>query len=170
MDEDEEPGPIVIDNGSYSLKAGVGGVDYPSVICTPVVGTPKYKGIIESGYCRQMNDGVLPSDVINIITKYHLKDLYCGNETDTNSFMLHIKHLIEHGVITSWDNMELLWRHVFKQLRVLPEEHCILLTEQPFNKNKNKQNMTEMIFESFNAPSMQTINAQVSALFAMGRT
>eukprot|EP01083_Nonionella_stella_P080456 221129_1 len=175
MDEDEELSPIVIDNGSYSLKAGFGGADAPSVICKPVVGTPKYKGIIECGYCRQMNDGnldstVMPSDVINIITKYHLKDLYCGNETKTNSFMLHIIHSIEHGVITSWDNIELLWRHVFKQLRVQPEEHCILLTEQPFNEKKNKQKMAEIVFESFNAPSMQTINAQVSALFAMGRT
>jgi actin-related protein len=40
---------------------------------------------------------------------------------------------MEHGIIQDWDDMELLWGHIFEQLKVTPQEHPILLTEAPLN-------------------------------------
>ena len=32
--------------------------------------------------------------------------------------MLKLNYPIEHGVITDWDDMEALWRHIFDELKV----------------------------------------------------
>ena len=61
---------------------------------------------------------------------------------------------IEHGVITNWDDMELLWRHIFDELKVSPKEHPILLTEPPLNPYSNRLKMADIFFEKFGAPKM----------------
>ena len=45
-----------------------------------------------------------------------------------------MKHPIQRGVITEWNEMEEIWNHTFaKGLRVDPSEYSVLLTEPPSN-------------------------------------
>ena len=71
--------------------------------------------------------------------------------------------LVEHGVITNWNDMEKIWHHVlYNELRVTPQEP-VSLTQAPLNPKGYQKRMTRVMFETL---YMQT----VMCLYASGRT
>eukprot|EP01084_Bolivina_argentea_P286430 491326_1 len=171
--EEDNTSTIVFDNGSGFFKAGIAGDDEPKIVFDSIVCTPKYKGIIESGYCRNISNNSVPSDIAHIIYNYHLKDMYIGREIQTSKIhksILNINYPIQKGLITSWNDIEAIWRYSLQQLNVQPEERSIVLTEPPFNPKSNREKTVEIMFESFNVPATHIYNQQTLALFATGRT
>merc|ERR1712132_10167 len=155
-DEEEKPA-VVVDNGSGMMKAGCSGEDAPKVTFSSVVGYPKQKTALAG------------TD----------KDYYIGEEAQQKRGILILKYPLEHGIVQNWDDMEKVWRHTFdNELRMVvvdeteEDEDCcgVLLTEAPMNPKENRERMTQIMFETFNARRFYVAIQAVLSLYASGRT
>ena len=96
---------------------------------------------------------------------------YVGYEFLTLKGTVNIYNPMQHGIVTSWDDMEAVWHHTFyNELRVDPAEHPVLLTEKPMNPKANREKTAQLMFERFKVQAMFTIIDAVLALYACGRT
>ena len=69
--------------------------------------------------------------------------------------MLGIAGPIEHGFVTNWNDMEKIQHHSFcDELRVTPEGHSVIPTEDILNPESNLECMTQTTFVTFNVPAM----------------
>ncbi|XP_072897515.1 actin-1-like isoform X2 [Hemitrygon akajei] len=146
----EEVSAIVIDNGSGLIKSGISGDKEPRSIFYNVIGKPRQKSlIIGAGQ----------------------KDFYIGEEAQAKRGVLSIKYPVEHGIVTSWDDMDKIWRYMYdNDLKIKPNERPALVTEAPLNPLGNRERMCQILFEGFEVPAMYVAVQAVLALYASGRT
>jgi len=141
--------PVVIDNGSGILKAGLAGVDHPKVLFPSYVGRPKHTRVMAGAV-----EG----------------DYFIGKKAEELRGLLKIHYPIEHGIVNDWMDMENIWNYTYSELRCPADEHPVLLTEAPLNPRKNREKAAEIFFETFNVPALFISVQAVLSLYASGRT
>ena len=94
--------PIVIDNGSGSIRAGFAGDDTPKCIFPSIVGRLKQPRVMA---------GALEGD------------MFVGQQAQNLRGLMKINHPLEHGIVTDWEDMERIWQSCYTdELKVLSEE------------------------------------------------
>ncbi|CAH7685037.1 actin family [Phakopsora pachyrhizi] len=142
--------PIVIDNGSGTIKAGFAGQDHPKCFFSSYVGRPKH---------------------IRVMAGSIEGDIFIGRKAQELKGLLKINHPIEHGIVNDWDDMERIWNYIYQsELETASEEHPVLLTEAPLNPSHNRDQAAQIFFETFNVPALFTSVQAVLSLYASGRT
>jgi centractin len=94
--------PIVLDNGSGTIRAGFAGQDVPKCYFPSYVGRPKH--------VRTMA-GALEGDV------------FIGPQAQQYRGLFKINYPLEHGIVTDWDDMERIWQYVYtEELKTVSED------------------------------------------------
>ncbi|EMG49670.1 ARP6 Actin-like protein ARP6 [Candida maltosa Xu316] len=119
---------LVIDNGSYNIKAGFN------------------KG-----------DESTPIKITNAITKTKDGLIHIGNEyqTHTNNYSgIQFRRPFEQGNLTSWETEKPIWDYTLDNVSengklVDPSDIHLLLTEQPFQLPQLSTNTDQIVFEEY---------------------
>jgi centractin len=142
--------PVVIDNGSGTIRSGFAGDNQPRSYFPSFVGRPKHTKIMAGGL-----DG----------------DIFVGPRVSELRGLLKIRYPLEHGIVTDWDDMIRIWEYVYSDgLKTLSEDHPVLLTEPPLNPRGNREMAAQILFEQFNVPAIHLGIQAVLSLYASGRT
>uniref|UniRef100_A0A8D0H668 Actin-related protein T2 n=1 Tax=Sphenodon punctatus TaxID=8508 RepID=A0A8D0H668_SPHPU len=141
--------PVIFDNGSGLCKAGVSGEVGPRHIIASLVGRPKTKmTLLGAGQ----------------------KEYYVGEEAQHKRAVLSLKHPIERGIVTSWDDMEKIWKHIYDHnLGMKVYERPVLMSEPPLNPAENREKLTQLMFEKFKVPAFYLSVQAILSLYASAR-
>ena len=144
-----DKGAIVIDNGTGMIKAGFAGDEAPKSCFANIIGKPKYDAL------QGAND----------------KQLYVGDEVLEKKGVLKLEYPLEHGIVSDWDHMYRIWRHIYDhELTVEAEDHPVLLTEAPMNPKVNREKMIKFFFEDLRVPAFYVFTQAVLSLYGTGKT
>ena len=135
------------------MKAGYAGDDKPEVVFPSVVGRPRSPGLQSAN---------------------NMDDYYVGAKATAKRGILGLKYPIEYGIITSFNDMELLWQAVTDDdhlsVRYDLKNKNVLLTEPPLNPKAIREKMTQIMFENFGVSGLYVGIDAVLSLYASGRT
>ena len=141
---------VVIDVGSGLVKAGFGGEDGPRSIFNTIVGTPKQVGLMVG---------------------MELQERYVGDDAISKYEIMNFSYPIQRGEVTDWDKFENLIHYLlYSEMKVVPEEVSILITESPRTSRENREKLTEILFETFNVKRLHIANSSMLGLFSYGKT
>ncbi|CAL1148388.1 unnamed protein product, partial [Cladocopium goreaui] len=140
---------LVLEVGSNMCRVGFAQQDVPSVVFPSLVGRIRHPALMQVGGQNQ---------------------IYVGHDARARRGILHLLRPIERGLVTRWAEMEQIWHHIFyNELRVVPEEHPVLLLEAPLTPQDDRERMVQMMFETFGVPSLHLAMHAVLSLYASGR-
>ncbi|EGG20683.1 actin [Cavenderia fasciculata] len=151
---DDENRTVVVDIGTYEVKAGFSGDELP---LDPI---PSIVGRCCAGCSRSGMKGM------------GFKEFYVGEEAVRKRGILRgVSRPIEKGMVVNWESMEKMMHHIFYQeLRVSPDEHPLLITETPNTQKVNRDKMLQILFETLETPLLSIQNPSLLTLHAHNLT
>ena len=77
-------------------------------------------------------------------------DYLIGDDAMQNQKTHQISYILKSGQIEDWEGVEKFWhKSIYGKLGCEPEEHRFILTEPPMNSPENREQMAEIMFETF---------------------
>ena len=149
--------PIIIDLGSYEIKAGFHTSNqYPSIKFLSYIGEPKFNKII-----RQIN-----------IHNTEKRDQYVGDDCTPYLGILKLHYPIKHGAFTNEDDIPLVFNHIFNKLGLEGNgvDHPLLIAEALLNPKDNREKISEILFEKYNIPGLVFGYQPSLSLFSLSST
>ncbi|NXW64198.1 ACTL9 protein, partial [Eurystomus gularis] len=142
-------GAVVIDMGTRSCRAGFSGQQTPAVEINTLVSCPMAQ---PTGPGEDKSKAFTGEEAL----------LYPDAE---------IIDPMQNGIINNWEAATTLWQCLFDhELRVLPEEHALLITEPQPSPTTHREKMVEVVFESLGSPGFFVAHQPVLSTYAYGRT
>ncbi|KAI5962010.1 hypothetical protein KGF57_001550 [Candida theae] len=136
---------VVIDNGSYTTKAGFASDDLPSLV---------------------FNSNYIVDSVTNkVIIGDDEMEKYSQNPVST---------LLEDGLLYNFDNIAHNWRYVYDNIdnhnAINSNEYPLVMTEQSWNTMKSKVKTCQIVFEEFEVPLFSLVKNPLSQLYRCGKS
>lgn len=109
---------VIIDNGSYNIKAGFSCDNHPVSVFRTLVGRPKW---LYGSYGKEFYD------------------VFIGDEAYAQTYVVDLSPPVVDGKIVNWDNMERIWHHIFyRELKCAPEDRAVILAASATSTIKEK--------------------------------
>lgn len=141
---------VIVDIGSGVVKAGFSGEDGPRSVFSSVVGIPKMPGLLVGMEQRER---------------------YVGDDALSKLEIMNFVSPMKKGEIVDWEKYETLMHYLFySELKIVPEESSILITEAPLNSKENRAKLAETLFETFNVERIHIANTAMLGLYSYGKT
>ncbi|KAK7111347.1 actin, plasmodial isoform-like [Littorina saxatilis] len=173
----ESRSAAVIEFGSHTTRAGFAGKEHPQLIMPSVVGRPRTPemqatGPENSGADNSEVKGSKSSKTGGESSSEKVKEVYAGDEAMSRRGVLRVKYPVQWGIVTNWDDLEVLWRDVFeKKLACDTEQTPLVLVEGDVgNPKMNREKATQVAFETFNVPAFYLARSPSLVLGATSRT
>lgn len=134
---------VVIDNGSYTTKAGFANEDIPSMV-------------FNTNYV-ELQDGtvIVGDDEI---------EAHSGEDVMT---------IMDNGVIYNFDRVVDNWQYVYDNIdngsKIEAKEYPLVLTEQPWNSAKNRLTTSQIVFEQLQVPIFSLVKTPLGQLYHSGK-
>ena len=135
---------VVADCGSHSCRAGMSGDENPRVNFASVVGNAKG--------AKDGSGRVVGAEAVSRRAELALRRAYRGK------------------VAADWDDVEHIWSQIFSELSVPSNEHPVLVAEPHLCPKFHREQLAQLMFETFTVPALLTQSQAVLALFATGGT
>lgn len=135
--------PVVIDNGSYTTKAGFATEDLPSLV---------------------FNTNYLISGENKIVGDYEI------NQHPQDDVMTLMDNGLIYDFDNIVHNWQYIYDHVDNDNSIDPKEYPLVTTEQTWNTVKNKTKTCEIAFEHFQVPVFSLVKTPLTQIFRSGRS
>ncbi|XP_036290166.1 actin-like protein 7B [Pipistrellus kuhlii] len=138
---------LIIDLGSQYCKCGYAGDPRPTYFISSTVGR----------CCSQVGDA-------------H-KNTYVGHELLHVEAPLKLVNPLKYGVVVDWDCVQSIWEYIFHTaMRILPQEHAVLVSDPPLSPSINREKYAELLFETFGIPAMHVTSQSLLSIYSYGKT
>ena len=140
---------VILDIGSGNFRIGMSGDVEPMKTFRNTVGHAKYPmGISLSGF----------------------HDLYINEEEITRSGAVGLNWPVHHGIVKDWKDFERIISYAVRSERISLEEHQVLMCVSPLCTHAQFEKMSEILFETFNVPSVAFQPTDALSLLAHRKT
>ncbi|XP_032020698.1 actin-like protein 7B [Hylobates moloch] len=141
---------IIIDLGSQYCKCGYAGEPRPTYFISSTVG----KRCPEAADAGDIRKGTL-----------------VGHELLNTEAPLKLVNPLKHGIVVDWDCVQDIWEYIFRTaMKVLPEEHAVLVSDPPLSPSSNREKYAELMFETFGIPAMHVTSQSLLSIYSYGKT
>ncbi|XP_003785258.1 actin-like protein 7B [Otolemur garnettii] len=141
---------LIIDLGSQYCKCGYAGEPRPTYFISSTVGKR----------CPEAADSGDTS-----------KQTYVGHELLSTDTPLKLINPLKHGIVVDWDCVQNIWEYIFHTaMKILPEEHAVLVSDPPLSPNSNREKYAELMFETFGIPAMHVTSQSLLSIYSYGKT
>ncbi|XP_011809965.1 PREDICTED: actin-like protein 7B [Colobus angolensis palliatus] len=141
---------VVIDLGSQYCKCGYAGEPRPTYFISSTVG----KRCPEATDAGDTRKGTL-----------------VGHELLNTETPLKLVNPLKHGIVVDWDCVQDIWEYIFRTaMKILPEEHAVLVSDPPLSPSSNREKYAELMFETFGIPAMHVTSQSLLSIYSYGKT
>ncbi|XP_077967800.1 uncharacterized protein LOC120325886 isoform X2 [Styela clava] len=142
--------PVVVDLGSYEIKAGFAGEYLPAFEYRTVIGN----------WGSHLGEGF----------QNKLDDTFFGDEAMSKHTMITRRYPIQGGEVTDWKDLEKMLDYTFsKLLEIDAKDHPVLITEPSTINKRQRERKLEIIMESLHCRMVQFKQQAVLSSLSAGK-